>query len=72
MFLQRKINRAMKFQKEQKEASEQQPLPQDKDELQLEKKDRLAMYLSAMLVIMPVAIVVLLVLSFGCYFLFYH
>ncbi len=72
MFLQRKINRAMKFQKEQKEASEQQPLPQDKDELQLEKKDRLAMYLSAMLVIMPVAIVVLLVLSFGCYFLFFH
>lgn len=72
MFLQRKINRAMKYQKEQKEASEQQPLPQDKDELHLEKKDRLAMYLSAMLVIMPVAIVVLLVLSFGCYFLFFH
>lgn len=72
MFLQRKINRAMKLQQEQREASRQEPLPEDKDELKLGFKDRLAMYFSAMLVIMPVAIIVLLALCFGCYFLFFH
>ena len=36
------------------------------------KKDLLAMILSAMLVILPVAILVLLGIAFGCYFLFFH
>ena len=36
------------------------------------KKDLLAMILSAMLVILPVAILILFVIAFGCYFLFFH
>ena len=36
------------------------------------RRTLLAMILSAMLVILPVAILVLLGIAFGCYFLFFH
>ena len=61
----------MLFQKERNEAAEQKkPTEGDKDAVS--KKDLLAMILSAMLVILPVAILVLLGIAFGCYFLFFH
>ena len=43
---------------------------EDKDAVS--KKDLFAMILSAMLVILPVAILILFVIAFGCYFLFFH
>ena len=42
------------------------------DEDAVSKKDLFAMILSAMLVILPVAILILFVIAFGCYFLFFH
>lgn len=71
MLFQKRVDRAMRYQKERNEAAEQKkPTEEDKDAVS--KKDLLAMILSAMLVILPVAILVLLGIPFGCYFLFFH
>lgn len=71
MLFQKRVDRAMRYQKERNEAVEQKkPTEEDKDAVS--KKDLLAMILSAMLVILPVAILVLLGIAFGCYFLFFH
>ena len=71
MLFQKRVDRAMHYQKERNEAAEQKkPTEEDKDAVS--KKDLLAMILSAMLVILPVAILVLLAIAFGCYFLFFH
>ena len=71
MLFQKRVDRAMRYQKEQNEAAElKKPTEEDKDAVS--KKDLLAMILSAMLVILPVAILVLLGIAFGCYFLFFH
>ena len=71
MLFQKSVDRAMRYQKERNEAAEQKkPTEEDKDAVS--KKDLLAMILSAMLVILPVAILVLLGIAFGCYFLFFH
>ena len=71
MLFQKRVDRAMRYQKERNEAAEQKrPTEEDKDAVS--KKDLLAMILSAMLVILPVAILVLLGIAFGCYFLFFH
>ena len=72
MLFQRKVDRAMRLQQEQNEAAEREKLTRDEDKESLSRKDRLAMILSAWLVILPVAIVVLLVIAFGSYFLFFH
>ena len=61
----------MRLQKERNEAAElKKPTEAEKDEVS--KKDVLAMTLSALLVILPVAILILFVIAFGCYFLFFH
>ena len=71
MLFQKRVDRAMRYQKERNEAAEQKkPTEEDKDAVS--KKDLLAMILSAMLVILPVAILVLLGIAFGCYLLFFH
>ena len=71
MLFQKRIDRAMRYQKERNEAAElKKPTEEDKDAVS--KKDLFAMILSAMLVILPVAILVLLGIAFGCYFLFFH
>lgn len=71
MLFQKRVDRAMRYQKEQNEAAElKKPTEEDKDAVS--KKDLLAMILSAMLVILPVAILILFVIAFGCYFLFFH
>ena len=71
MLFQKRVDRAMRYQKERNEAAEQKkPTEEDKDAVS--KKDLLAMILSAMLVILPVAILVLLGIAFGCYFRFFH
>ena len=71
MLFQKRVDRAMRYQKERNEAAEQKkPTEEDKDAVS--KKDLLAMILSAMLVILPVAILVLLGIAFGCYSLFFH
>lgn len=71
MLFQKRVDRAMRYQKERNEAAEQKkPTEEGKDAVS--KKDLLAMILSAMLVILPVAILVLLGIAFGCYFLFFH
>ena len=71
MIFQRKVDRAMRFQKERNEQAEQKkPTEEDKDAVS--KKDLFAMILSAIVVILPVAILVLLAITFGCYFLFFH
>ena len=71
MLFQKRVDRAMRYQKERNEAAEQKkPTEEDKDAVS--KKDLLAMILSAMLVILPVAILVLLGIALGCYFLFFH
>ena len=57
MLFQKRVDRAMRYQKEKDAVS---------------KKDLFAMILSAMLVILPVAILILFVIAFGCYFLFFH
>lgn len=71
MLFQKRIDRAMRYQKERNEAAElKKPTEEDKDAVS--KKDFFAMILSAMLVILPVAILILFVIAFGCYFLFFH
>lgn len=71
MLFQKRIDRAMRYQKERNEAAElKKPTEEDKDAVS--KKDLFAMILSAMLVILPVAILVLFAIAFGCYFLFFH
>lgn len=71
MLFQKRIDRAMRYQKERNEAAElKKPTEEDKDTVS--KKDLFAMILSAMLVILPVAILILFVIAFGCYFLFFH
>ena len=71
MLFQKKVDRAMRYQKEQNEAAEQKKLTEE-DRDAVSKKDLFAMILSAMLVILPVAILVLLAIAFGSYFLFFH
>ena len=69
MLFQKRIDRAMRYQKERNAAAElKKPTEEDKDAVS--KKDLFAMILSAMLVILPVLI--LFVIAFGCYFLFFH
>lgn len=71
MLFQKRVDRAMRFQKERNEQAElQKPTEEDKDKVS--KKDLLAMILSAGLVILPIAALVLLVIAFGSYFLFFH
>mgnify|MGYP006962947339 CR=1 FL=1 len=71
MLFQKRVDRAMRFQKECNEQAElKKPTEEDKDKVS--KKDLLAMILSAGLVILPVAALVLFVIAFGCYFLFFH
>lgn len=71
MLFQKRVDRAMRYQKEQNEAAElKKPTEEDKDAVS--KKDLFAMILSAMLVILPVAILILFFIAFGCYFLFFH
>ena len=71
MIFQRKVDRAMRYQKERNEQADiKKPTEEDKDKLS--KKDLLAMILSAGLVILPVAALVLLAIAFGSYFLFFH
>ena len=71
MLFKGKVDRAMRLQKERNEAAElKKPTEAEKDEVS--KKDVLAMTLSALLVILPVAIQILFVIAFGCYFLFFH
>ena len=71
MLFQKRVDRAMRYQKERNEAAEQKkPTEEDKDAVS--KKDLFAMILSAMLVILPVAILILFAIAFGCYFLFFH
>lgn len=71
MLFQKRVDRAMRYQKERNEAAEQKK-PTEEDKNAVSKKDLLAMILSAMLVILPVAILVLLGIALGCYFLFFH
>ena len=71
MLFQKRIDRAMRYQKERNEAAELKK-PTEEDKNAVSKKDLLAMILSAMLVILPVAILILFVIAFGCYFLFFH
>ena len=71
MLFRKRVDRAMRFQKERNEAAElKKPTEEDKDAVS--KKDLFAMILSAMLVILPVAILILFAIAFGCYFLFFH
>lgn len=57
MIFQRKVDRAMRYQKERNEQADiKKPTEEDKDKLS--KKDLLAMILSAGLVILPVAALV--------------
>lgn len=72
MLFQRKVDRAMRLQKEENDRIDREHLPEDEDKIQLEKKDTWAMILSAWLVFMPIAIVILLGIAFGAYFLFVH
>ena len=71
MLFQKRVDRAMRYQKERNEAAElKKPTEEDKDAVS--KKDLFAMTLSALLVILPVAILILCAIAFGCYFLFFH
>ena len=71
MLFRKRVDRAMRFQKERNEQAEQKR-PTDEDKDSVSKKDLFAMILSALLVILPVAILVLLIIAFGPYFLFFH
>ena len=67
MLFQKRVDRAMRYQKEQNEAAEQKkPTEEDKDAVS--KKDLFAMVLSALLVILPVCLLVLIVVSLAGYF----
>lgn len=72
MFFQRKVDRAMNLQKEQNKEAEREALPTDKDQIGASGKEMLAMILSAWLTFMPIAIVVLLAIAFGAYFILVH
>ena len=72
MFFQRKVDRAMRFQKERNEAAGSEKITRDEDRDMVSKKDLFAMIFSALLTILPVALLVLLVITFGAYFLFFH
>lgn len=70
MLFQKRIDRAMRYQKERNEAAE---LKSRQRRIRTPSaKGSFAMILSAMLVILPVAILILFVIAFGCYFLFFH
>ena len=72
MLFKGKVDRAMRLQKERNEAAElKKPTEAEKDEVS--KKDVLAMTLSALLVILPVALLILLLfIAFVPYFLFFY
>ena len=71
MLFKGKVDRAMRLQKERNEAAElKKPTEAEMDEVS--KKDVLAMTLSALLVILPVALLILLFIAFVPYFLFFH
>ena len=71
MLFRKRIDRAMRFQQERNEQAElKKPTDEDKDKVS--KKDLLAMILSACLVILPIAALILFAIAFGCYFLFFH
>ena len=71
MLFKGKVDRAMRLQKERNEAAElKKPTEAEKDEVS--KKDVLAMTLSALLVILPVALLILLFIAFVPFFLFLH
>ena len=71
MLFKGKVDRAMRLQKERNEAAElKKPTEAEKDEVS--KKDVLAMTLSALLVILPVALLIPLFIAFVPYFLFFH
>ena len=71
MLFKGKVDRAMRLQKERNEAAElKKPTEAEKDEVS--KKDVLAMTLSALLVILPVALLILLFIAFVPSFLFFH
>ena len=71
MLFQKRVDRAMRYQKVFDHSLPiKKPTEEDKDAVS--KKDLFAMILSAMLVILPVAILILFVIAFGCYFLFFH
>ena len=71
MLFKGKVDRAMRLQKERNEAAElRKPTDEEKDEVS--KKDVLAMTLSALLVILPIALLILLFIAFVPYFLFFH
>ena len=71
MLFKGKVDRAIRLQKERNEAAElKKPTEAEKDEVS--KKDVLAMTLSALLVILPVALLILLFIAFVPYFLFFH
>ena len=71
MLFQKRVDRAMRYQKERNEAAEQKK-PKEEDKDAVSKKDVLAMTLSALLVILPVALLILLFIAFVPYFLFFH
>ena len=61
----------MRYQRNHNEPAEQKK-PTEEGNDAFSKKDLFAMVLSALLVILPVAILILCVIAFGCYFLFFH
>ncbi|MFW5632489.1 MAG: hypothetical protein ACOCM4_14340 [Acetivibrio ethanolgignens] len=71
MIFQGKIDRAFKHFTE-KHGEEEERREQDLSEMPLEKGDLFAMILSAFIVIVPVALVVLAVLGVIGYFFFFH
>ena len=72
MLFQKRVDRAMRYQKERNEAAELKKSRQRRIRTPSAKRIFFAMILSAMLVILPVAILILFVIAFGCYFLFFH
>ena len=71
MLFQRKYDRMKKFQKEQLGDAER-ALETEKFADKLEKNDTLALILSALIVILPVALLFLLIISAVGYFLIVH
>lgn len=71
MILQKKVERAMALVKERR-AQRDAGNPETLDDTTLEKGDRFAMILSAMMVFLPVALVVLLVLVLVAGLLFWR
>lgn len=71
MLFQGKIDRAFRYFKERHGEKEEEK-EQDLTEMPLEKGDLFAMLLSAFIVIIPVALIVLAVLGVIGYFFFFH